>query len=46
MVITEELSSLSSYKEDNIKSAHFVKETLPADNWWMKVDIYTWFYHS
>jgi len=28
----------SSYKEDNVDSAQFVKETLLNDNWWMKVD--------
>jgi len=28
----------SSYKEDNVNRAQFVKETLLNDNWWMKVD--------
>jgi len=27
-----------SYKEDNVDSAQFVKETLLNNNWWMKVD--------
>jgi len=35
MVISDQWSS---YKEDNVNSAQFVKETLLTDNWWMKVD--------
>ena len=35
MVISDDWSS---YKEDNVNSAQFVKETLLNDNWWMKVD--------
>jgi len=35
MVISNEWSS---YKEDNVESAQFLKETLLNDNWWMKVD--------
>jgi len=27
-----------SYKEDNVDSTQFVKETLLNNNWWMKVD--------
>jgi len=34
MVISDDCS----YKEDNVDSAQFVKETLLNDNWWMKVD--------
>nr|XP_007144620.1 hypothetical protein PHAVU_007G170700g [Phaseolus vulgaris]ESW16614.1 hypothetical protein PHAVU_007G170700g [Phaseolus vulgaris] len=35
MVISDEWSF---YKEDNVDSAQFVKETLLTDHWWMKVD--------
>ncbi|XP_027922790.1 uncharacterized protein LOC114180686 [Vigna unguiculata] len=35
MVISDDWSS---YKEDNVDSAQFVKENLLNDNWWMKVD--------
>jgi len=35
MVISDEWSS---YKEDNVDNAQFMKETLLTDNWWMEVD--------
>jgi len=35
MILSDEWSS---YKEDNVDSAQFVKKTLLKDNWWMKVD--------